>query len=141
MATNPQPGFTDDQMQKLFTVVMDQMVQARWLHSYTSTKGKGYHLTWTEAGTQCACLLKKIADSFRLETDDRTPLIFDAIAHGTPPPPGTDFKGELDEDVAAFWRESVAQLKITRDEDHLLTLVQIATGWAPDLDTPVCFGS
>jgi hypothetical protein len=35
--------FTDDQMNAL--------VQARSLHIYTLTDGKGYHLTWTEAGS------------------------------------------------------------------------------------------
>lgn len=140
MATNPQPGFTDAQMKTLFTGVMDLMVQARWLRSYTFTEGKGYHLTWTEAGAERACVLKKIADTFQLESDDRAPLVFDSYAHGSPLPPGAAIKGELDQNILAYWRESVAQLTLPRDEDHLLALVHIATGWAPDVNTPLRFG-
>ena len=132
--------FTDDQMKALFTGVMDQMVHAQWLHSYMLTDGKGYHLTWTEPGTQRALLLKRIAESHRLTSDDRAPLAFDAVVHGTPLPAAVAFKGEMDKDVAAFWRECIAQLQLPRDQDNLLALVQIVIAWALDSDTPVRFG-
>lgn len=43
----------------------------------------------------------------------------------------------LDEDLAAVWRELVAELGYAGDDDGLLGLVHVVLGWAPDGDTPV----
>jgi hypothetical protein len=119
---------------------MDRMVIAGWLHSYTYTDGKGFHLTWeVPAGTERAILLKKIIESFRVQSDDRAPMVFDKIARGESLPSyGRAFN--LDAEVAGYWIESVDQLGIARDEDTLLWFTHIITGWAPDDQTPMKFG-
>ena len=131
--------FTKDESKELFTRVMDRMVEARWLKSYTFTDGKGYHLTWTEAGTERALSLKKIAESFRLIDDDRAALGFDVLAHGDSLLPFMR-PYKLDESVAGFWRESIEQVGLHGDQDGLLALVHIIIGWTPGLDTPLKFG-
>ena len=130
---------TDRQMREGYTAVMDRMVVAGWLLSHRYTNRKGFHLTWTEVGTQRAVLLKRMIESFGLKDDDRAPLAFDKVAHGESLPSyGRPF--EMDAAVAEVWRQCVAELGIVRDEDTLLFLVHTVSGWAPDERTPVKFG-
>lgn len=102
---------TPDDCKTLFLEVMDRMVEARWLQSHTFTDGKGHHLTWTSAGTERALCLKKIAETFDLSGGDDRPLAFDLVAHGESLA-GTPHRlaAPLDATIAAYWRESVAQL-------------------------------
>jgi hypothetical protein len=130
--------FTPEESKNLFTRIMDRMVAIGWLHSYTFTDGKGYHLNWTEVGTERAMCLKKIALTFDLKNDDRAPVAFDIIAQGD------SLRGfvrpfELDPDIAAYWCQSVNQLGYRGSDDDLLGLVHIVTGWAPDAGTRVKF--
>ena len=130
---------TDDTMRSGYSGIMDHMVTAGWLENYSFTTGKGFHLTWSIPGTERAMLLKHICESFHLKDDDRGPMVFDKLAHGESLPSyARPF--DLDAEVARYWRESVAQLGITRDEDTLLFFVHAVLGWAPDEETPIKIG-
>jgi hypothetical protein len=131
--------FTDSQMKTLFLRVMDKMLEARWLESHVFTDGKGHHLVWTPAGAERSVLLKKIAETYRLTSDDRAAYGFDILAHGESLP-GFVRPIPLDDTLATYWRESVGQLGLHRDEDGLMGLVHIVIGWAPDSQPRVKFG-
>ena len=130
--------FTEAQIKAGYTRIMNLLLQAHWLRSYSFTDGKGYHLTWDPLGTERSFLLKRIAVTYRLQNDDRAAVIFDKIARGETLP---DYARSipLDNALARFWCECVDDLGLRGDADGLLFLVHIVMGWAPDLDTPVKF--
>jgi hypothetical protein len=133
--------FTNDEMKSLFTRVLDRMVEARWIHHYTFTNGKGFRPAWTLAGVAHANRFNFIIKGCGLDEGDKSALIFDKLAHGESLPVGFSFIGDIPEDVARDWRDGVAELGLRGDEDGLLTMVHIIEGWKPDLDTPIEFGS
>lgn len=122
----------------LFTRVMDRMVEARWLDSHIFTDGKGFHLVWSLSGGERAVALRKIARTYGLMNDDRSAMCFDILAHGERLPRFVR-AFELDAEVAAFWRECVADLRLRADEDGLMAMVHIVEGWGPDAETKVRF--
>lgn len=129
---------TNDQMKALYSGVMDRMVAAGWLLSYTFTEGKGFHLNWSEAGGIGSMALKLIAETYSLADDDRSAVCFDKLTRGERLPPGVrPFKP--DAKLAALWREAVDQLGVIRDEDNLLILVHTVLGWAPKDSTQIRF--
>lgn len=161
--------FTDSEMRALFGRIMDRMVEAQWLHSYTFTEGKGYHLNWIERGTLAAMQLKDWGERLRLLGADERPLLLFHLANGNLPHPDSNaatvnavLRPLADAGLASHavfrsgvgcelvWTASgvafcdefiglVSELGLTIDEDELLILFQIAAGWAPGLDTPVKF--
>src|SRR5579864_8095060 len=128
--------FTEEEINALYENVLQKMLRAGWVHEYSFTAGKGWHIGWTLAGIEHAQLLQDIVIAYGLTDDDRAPIAFDVVAQG-----GTFHAAlsapEIEEPDASFWTQSVAQLGLGGDE--LLIMVQIVTGWAPDGDTPVKF--
>jgi len=124
--------FTDAEMKRLHEGLMDRMVQAGWLHCYTYTVGKGFHLTWTVVGGEFAGHLRQIVETFRLKSNDRLPEIFDKLAQGERLPI-VAWPIEPDRESLALWRESLDRLGCPRDADSLLVLAGIVCTWGPDI--------
>lgn len=131
--------FTDSEIRALFERVLNRMLRAGWVHHFTFTEGKGWHINWIGDGIERACLLKQISISLRLNMDDRAPLFFDILAHGErlPETAPVDHNYRVDPTIAQYWSQSIDQLGLHGDEDGLLVMVQIVIGWAPDLNTPL----
>ena len=130
--------FSEDELRRLHEEVLEAMLKAGWLLNYTFTVGKGWHLGWTEEGTQRAVLLKEIATNHRLQHDDRAPMCFDKLTRGESLPSFCR-PVEIDDAISTFWRESVDSLQLPRDEDHLIIFVGAIVTWAPDEKTPIRF--
>jgi hypothetical protein len=123
--------FTQTEMDALFSRIMDRMVEAQWLQSYTRTEGKGFRLHWTVDGAIRAALLRDLCTSHGLIDDDRAPASFDMLAQGLSLPSDVRFPGQIDERAARVWLESVAALRLDRSGDDLLVFVHVVMGWAP----------
>jgi hypothetical protein len=130
------PAITDAQFRSAYSGIMDRMVSAGWVESYTFTVGKGFYLNWSWVGTQRSIMMKRLIEAYRLQSDDRAAMVFDILCRGESLP-SFGRHVEIDDTVKAFWRECVDQLRISRDEDTLLWFTHIITGLAPDGDTPV----
>jgi hypothetical protein len=111
------------EMRRLFDLVLDRMVEAGWLVSYTFTEGKGYWRNWSEAGWDRIARLRRIVEAHTLTNDDRSPVAFYELAKGRSFPDAT-LAMKLDPDVLAYFAESVDQLGLA-GEDELLVLVQV----------------
>lgn len=123
-----------------FEKVMDLMVQAGWLKSYTLTEGKGFRLNWTPTGGAIAFFMKGIANRYGLDGDDRAPLCFDKSSQGLALPAGVTPVGTPEKSDTILWNANVKALKIERTEDDLLAMVHVFLGWAPTMDSEISFG-
>jgi hypothetical protein len=73
---------TNEQMKELFEQVLDRMVEAGWLHSYTFTVGKGFWRNWHVEGGEHMAVLRAIVESHGLTDDDRSAMTFYELAKG-----------------------------------------------------------
>lgn len=160
---------TQTPMDRLFESIFERMLKAGWLHSFTFTKNKGWHLTWNTDGGLIAMEINSWIKALGLDTTDERPLMAYEFAHGRSPHPTSNSEtvnGFLKRLVsagfahhAAFtngiceiaWTPAgvvfcdkfvayVADLGIGADEDLLLTLVHAISGWVPDETTEFRFG-
>jgi hypothetical protein len=152
---------------KVFEAVMDRMVEVGWLHSYTFTAGKGFHLMWKPPGGVAAMELKVVQNDLCLGKSDERPVIASMLAFHQIPSPESNSKtmqGAYAPYVASgyadkalflrgvgsefVWTETGAMRMLTlkqhletlafgHDENRLIALFAIADGWAPDWETPV----
>ncbi len=129
-------SISDAEFRSAFGAIMDQMVSAGWLESYTFTVGKGFRLNWSLVGTQRSIIMKELIDTYRLKHDDRAAMVFDKICRGETLPSFAKHI-EIDHAVKTFWCESIDQIGLSRDEDTLLWFTHIIVGWTPDADTTV----
>lgn len=160
---------SDNWAKENFENVMDLMVQAGWLRSYTLTDGKGYHLNWLEKGSIAAMKLSQWARSLNiLATDERAQIICELAVGRTvnPASNGATINNAITPLVQAgfadranfreregaeiIWTPAglafcdelagcLTDLHLPNTEDHTLVLFHIAEGWAPDMNTPVKF--
>ncbi len=159
----------DAQMKALFERVMDRMVKAGWLLSYTFSEGHGFHLNWTEAGTLASVQLKKWAEALGLLDSDDRPVFCYELSKGHSlggPFPDAMVKAQLARYVQSGFASSaelrdgnvcdlvltdsgrafhagllaaVDTLGLRPDLDHLLALFHVASGWAPGPETETRF--
>ena len=162
-------GFTgrmnDDECRELLSSVMDRMVEADWLDSYTFTHSKGFRLNWTERGGLAAISLKEgVNDAAMYDTNDR-PMLLHKMMKGARFATGVEatelrlaitalidcgFATAGDPASGIAWSASgllfcdlfqraVDELRLDSDGDGLLALCHIVTGWAPGRDSKIRF--
>lgn len=128
--------FTKEQIEALYSRVLDRMVLAGWVHRYTFTDGKGLRVAWTDRGAIKAIGLGVIVDTFGLHNGDRGGELFDKAAHGEGLPDGTGIVGDIPDSMYSDWRAWVGELGLRGDADGLFGMVHIVREWGPSLDTP-----
>ncbi|MBX3747312.1 MAG: hypothetical protein KF833_18540 [Verrucomicrobiae bacterium] len=137
--------FADAELNALYVRVLDRMVATGWIHRYTFTEGKGFHITWTlPVGVQRARGLKQIIQAFGLDADDRGLLALSILSRRLRLPEGwvleADCRDLTDPALLDLVNHLFEELGIHDDEDGLLVLGMIVTGWAPDRDTQIILG-
>lgn len=114
----------------LFVRVMDDLVAAGWLDSYTLRKEGGYELAWSEEGFVNAFFIREVAADLGMADDDSRALAIDKIFHGEAFD-GASIIGELDPELAAMWCQLIDELGYSGNEDLLLGLVHVVgLGWS-----------
>jgi hypothetical protein len=78
---------TPQQMHFLHEDLFERLLVAGWLKQYTFTKGKGWHLSWTERGAHIAVRLKQLRAALDLGAADERPVIASILFHGFCPDP------------------------------------------------------
>jgi hypothetical protein len=132
--------FTNDDLRARHERMFDRMITGGWLHSYTFTDGKGFHLVWTGPGAQHARMLRKIVDSFGLRDGPTAEVACREIAQAIAPSIGFLGPAKLDAPLMTCLGACIDNLSLQGDGDGLQLLFGICHTWAPDGDTPVKFG-
>ena len=118
--------------------IFTRMAKAGWVESFAYTEGKGWFVTWTVTGMGQAKVLKALSEQLGLRTHDLAPLAFDAFTRDLPLPEGLNVQiGEIHPMVKEAWREAVDQIGLAGNEDGLLILMHLVSGYAPDENTRI----
>lgn len=114
----------------VFQGCLDRMVVAGWVERYAIWSGRGIAIRWTQGGHKVARLLRGIVTDFKLPFEAQT---FDEMCHGPAK------QEPLREDgirlaVAAFWRDCMASLDLTRNDFDFRCLMHVLAQFGPAPD-------
>lgn len=114
---------------QIYERILERMVAANWVRKDAFRAGKTPQIEWTEEGRRRARLLKRIIESFQLNTDLAKAVRFDTICENSlleQPAPGA-----VDREIARFWRSCLNDLNVATDESDFLCLIHGVQEFGP----------
>lgn len=110
--------------------VLERMLAAGWIVEYRFMESAGIRIEWSKASRKSVQLLRRIVRGFQLNANQRTAVRFDQLCEnslGGHPAPGA-----VDPELARFWRESLNQLQLSREDGDFVWFIRAMEEFGPE---------